>query len=125
VLETWPSRLKRVERFSWVWIVVARSGAWAVAVASAEAARKRVLVRIFDGFEEVVVGGDGIGEVVRLLILIVVLDDDPKAISWTFPTSYISMNSSTACLRSSSPAKRCRPRDVALLQTPKAVCLAR
>jgi hypothetical protein len=49
VLETWPSRLKRVERFSWVWIVVARSGAWALAVASAEAARMRVLVRIFDG----------------------------------------------------------------------------
>jgi hypothetical protein len=75
------------------------------------------------GFEGAVVGGVGV-EIGSLLILFVVLDG-PKSISWTSPTSYIFMSSSTACLRSSSPAKRCRTRDVALLQTPKLVCLAR
>jgi hypothetical protein len=49
VLEAWPRRLRRVERLSWVLMAVARSGACAVAVASAEAKRKGVLVRIFDG----------------------------------------------------------------------------
>ena len=65
VLETWPRRPRRVERFCWVLIAVARSGAWAVAVASAEAARRRVLVRIVFpmGFEEAVVGGVGVGVV--------------------------------------------------------------
>lgn len=49
VFDAWPSRPRRVERFSWVLIAVARSGACAVAVASADAARKRLLVRIIDG----------------------------------------------------------------------------
>lgn len=54
VLETWPRRLKRVEREGWSWIDVARFGAWAEAWAERRVGRRRVEERMVEMVLELV-----------------------------------------------------------------------